>query len=67
MQYLFQIPVYNFPGWMLIMLYSSIYILIGRWWFKRSGYKPLNRFVPGIGNNDYTAFKLPALVAAFCF
>ena len=39
------IPVYNFPGWMLIMLYGSIYILLGRWWFKRSGYKPLVGYV----------------------
>lgn len=38
---IYDIPVYNFPGWMLIMLYASIYILIGRWWFKRSGYKTL--------------------------
>jgi hypothetical protein len=34
------IPVYNFPGWMLIMLYATAYFLIGRGWFKRSGYKP---------------------------
>ena len=39
MSNIYQIPVYNFPGWMLIMLYASIYILIGRWWFTRSGYK----------------------------
>lgn len=37
---IFGIPVYNFPGWMLIMLYGSAFILIGRAWFKRSGYKP---------------------------
>ena len=37
---IYDIPVYNFPGWMLIMLYSSAFILLGRWWFKRSGYKP---------------------------
>jgi hypothetical protein len=39
------IPVYNFPGWMLIMLYGSAYILIGRSWFKRSGYKPAVGYV----------------------
>lgn len=39
------IPVYNFPGWMLIMMYATIYILIGRWWFKRSGCKPLVGYV----------------------
>ncbi len=37
---IYNIPVYNFPGWMLIMLYGSIYLLIGRGIFKRSGYKP---------------------------
>jgi len=35
----YDIPVYNFPGWMLIMLYGSIFTLIGRKIFKRSGYK----------------------------
>ena len=34
-----QVPVFNFPGWMLIMLYGSGCILIGRWWYKRSGYR----------------------------
>ena len=38
---IFHVPVYNFPGWMLIMLYASAYYLLGRWWFKRSGYKSL--------------------------
>lgn len=37
---IYGIPVYNFPGWVLIMLYGSIYVLLGRWWFRRSGYKP---------------------------
>lgn len=35
------VPVYNFPGWMLIMFYAGMYVLAGRWWFKRSGYKPV--------------------------
>ncbi len=39
------IPVYNFPGWMLIMMYGAIYVLIGRWWFRRSGYKPAIGYV----------------------
>jgi hypothetical protein len=38
---IYGIPVYNFSGWMLIMLYGSIWVLLGRWWFKRSGYKPV--------------------------
>jgi hypothetical protein len=36
---IYDIPVYNFPGWMLIMLYGSIFVLLGRAWHKRSGYK----------------------------
>jgi hypothetical protein len=36
---IYNIPVYNFPGWMLIMLYGSIFVLLGRAWHKRSGYK----------------------------
>jgi hypothetical protein len=39
------IPVFNFPGWMLIMLYGTICLLIGRWWFKQSGYRPLVGYV----------------------
>jgi hypothetical protein len=35
------IPVFNFPGWMLIMLYGTICLLVGRWWYKKSGYRPL--------------------------
>ncbi len=30
------IPVFNFSGWMLIMLYGSATILIGRWWYKKA-------------------------------
>jgi hypothetical protein len=37
---IYGVPVYNFPGWMLIMLYASIFFLIGRWWFRKSGYRP---------------------------
>lgn len=42
---IYNVPVYNFPGWMLIMLYASAYFLAGRWWFKRSGYKPAVGYV----------------------
>ena len=34
-----KIPVFNFPGWMLIMLYGSTCLLIGRWWYRKSGYR----------------------------
>jgi hypothetical protein len=42
---IYGIPVYNFPGWVLIMMYATIFVLLGRWWFKRSGYKPLVGYV----------------------
>jgi hypothetical protein len=34
------IPVCNFPGWMLIKMYATICVLLGRWWFRRVDYKP---------------------------
>ncbi len=40
-----QVPVYNFPGWMLIMLYGSACLLIGRWWYQKSGYRPVIGYV----------------------
>ena len=39
------IPVFNFPGWMLIMLYGSACLLIGRWWYRKSGYRPIVGYV----------------------
>jgi hypothetical protein len=42
---IYGVPVYNFPGWTLIMFYAAIFILLGRWWYKRSGYKPLVGYV----------------------
>lgn len=38
---IYGVPVYNFPGWTLIMFYATIFILFGRWWYKRSGYRPV--------------------------
>lgn len=35
----FGAPIYNFTGWMLILGYGSAFILLGRWWFRRSGEK----------------------------
>jgi hypothetical protein len=43
------IPVYNFSGWMLIMLYASAYLLLGRRWFRRSGYNPVVGYVYPLG------------------
>ena len=42
---IYNIPVYNFPGWTLIMFYATIFILLGRWWYRRSGYKPVVGYV----------------------
>ena len=42
---IYHVPVYNFAGWMLIMLYASAYYLLGRWWFRRSGYKPVVGYI----------------------
>lgn len=39
------IPVFNFPGWMLIMLYSATCLLIGRWWYRKSGYKHIVGYI----------------------
>lgn len=35
---MFDVPVYNFPGWCIIMLYSSALLLIGRYIFKKLHY-----------------------------
>ena len=42
---IYGVPVYNFPGWTLIMFYATVFILLGRWWYKRSGYKPLVGYI----------------------
>jgi len=34
-------PVYNFTGWMLLCGYAAALLMLGRWWYKKSGYKPL--------------------------
>jgi hypothetical protein len=36
-----RVPVFNFPGWMLIMFYATVCLLIGRWWYEKSGFRPL--------------------------
>jgi hypothetical protein len=33
------VPVYNFPGWILILGLGSAAFLAGRWWWRRSGYR----------------------------
>jgi hypothetical protein len=34
-------PVYNFSGWVLLCGYAAAYLLLGRWWHRRSGFRPL--------------------------
>jgi hypothetical protein len=36
---IYNIPVYNFSGWVLLCGFAAGMILFGRWWFKKSGYK----------------------------
>jgi hypothetical protein len=38
---IYGIPVYNWPGWMLIMLYAAVWISLGRFWHKKSGSSPV--------------------------
>lgn len=35
---IFNVPVYNFSGWMLLCGYAAAAFLIGRYWFERSGH-----------------------------
>ncbi len=42
---IYNVPVYNFPGWMLILAYVTAFLLIGRWWFKRSGHRTVVGYV----------------------
>ena len=36
---IFNIPVYNFSGWVLLCGYAAAALLLGRWWYWRSGWK----------------------------
>ena len=31
------IPIYSFSGWMLINGYAASFLVLGRWWYERSG------------------------------
>ncbi|MCK4531019.1 MAG: hypothetical protein KAU44_07555 [Candidatus Marinimicrobia bacterium] len=35
--HIFNAPVYNFPGWVLLCGYAAAFLLLGRWWLKKSG------------------------------
>jgi len=34
-----EVPIYNFSGWMLLCGYATIFLLLGRYWYKKSGEK----------------------------
>jgi hypothetical protein len=38
-------PVMNFTGWFFITGYAVAFLLLGRWWFKKSGYKKVVGYV----------------------
>jgi hypothetical protein len=35
---IFRIPVYNFSGWVLLCGYAAAFLLLGRWWYRKSGF-----------------------------
>jgi hypothetical protein len=41
----FGAPVYNYVGWLLLCGYSSMVILLGRHWYKKSGYKKIVGYI----------------------
>jgi hypothetical protein len=61
------IPVFNFPGWMLIMLYGAACLLVGRWWYRKSGYRARCGLYLPIHRHDRRppADDQPALKAVF--
>jgi hypothetical protein len=36
---IYNIPVYNFSGWVLLCGYAAAFLLLGRWWYQKSGWK----------------------------
>jgi hypothetical protein len=34
---IFDIPIYNFTGWILLCGYSTVFLLLGRWFFRKMG------------------------------
>ncbi|NHI82857.1 MAG: carotenoid biosynthesis protein [Candidatus Thorarchaeota archaeon] len=35
---IYNVPVYNFSGWVLLCGYAAVFLILGRRWFKRSNY-----------------------------
>jgi len=36
-----EVPIYNFTGWMLLCGYAAVFLLLGRYWYKKSGEKQI--------------------------
>jgi len=36
---IFGAPVYNYTGWFLLCGYATAFLLLGRWWYEKSGFK----------------------------
>jgi len=56
----FGAPIYNYSGWMLLCGLGAAFLLLGRWWFRRSGENPL------VGAVYPVLSMLAALVALVC-
>ena len=41
----FGVPIYNFTGWLLLCGYATAFILLGRHWYKKSGYKTIIGYI----------------------
>jgi len=39
------IPVYNFTGWFLLCGFAAAFLVLGRWWHKKTGYNSTVGFV----------------------
>ena len=47
---IFNIPVYNFSGWMLLCGYAAAFLLLGRRWYRKSDYSfPVGCLYPVLG------------------
>ncbi len=40
-----KIPVYNFTGWFLLCGFAAVFLVLGRWWHKKTGYNSTVGFV----------------------
>lgn len=47
---LFGIPFYNFSGWLTLMGYFTVFVLLGRWLSRKSGSKSFSYILPFIGS-----------------